>query len=102
MYFCNPFTSTGKTRKSFRNSKHKFNKDRPFLTNLSVLYDEMASCGDKRIALDIRYLNFHKASDTIFHSLPSCKLRKNALDEVYIRWADQPLGSNDSNQWLDI
>lgn len=27
-------------------------------------------------AVDIGYLNCHKAIDTIFYSLPSCKLRK--------------------------
>ena len=85
MYFCNPFTNTVKTRKSFRNSKHKFTKDRSFLTNLTALNDEMAGYGDKGRAVDIRYLNFHKAFDTIFHSFPNCRLRKRALDEVCIR-----------------
>lgn len=28
MYFCNPFTSTGKARKSFKNSNHKFTTDK--------------------------------------------------------------------------
>lgn len=28
MYFCNPFTSTGRARKSFKNSKHKFTTDK--------------------------------------------------------------------------
>lgn len=88
MDFCNPFTSTGKTRNSFRNSKHRFTKDKSFLTNLTALYDEMAGYGDKGRAVDIRYLNFHKAFGTMFHSLPSCKLRKHELDEVCIRWAE--------------
>lgn len=76
MYFCNPFTSTGKTRKSFRNNNNKFTKDGPFLANLPALYDEMADYGDKGRPVDIRYLNFHKDFDTIFHSLPNCKLSR--------------------------
>lgn len=88
MFFCNSFTSTGKTKKSFRNSKHKFAKDRSFLTDLTALYDEMAGYGDKRRAVDIRYFNFHRAFDTIFHSFPNCKLRKDALDKVCVRWAE--------------
>lgn len=88
MYFCNPFKSTGKTRKSFRNNNHKLTKDGSFLTNLTALYDEMVDYGDKGRAVGIRYLTFHKTFDTTFHSFPNCKWRKHELDQVCIRCAE--------------
>ena len=37
-------------------------------------------------AVDVGYLDFSRAFDTIFHSILAAKLRKSGLDDRVVRW----------------
>jgi len=51
------------------------------LTNLIVLYDGMTGWVDERRAIDVFYLDFSKAFNTVSHNILLGKLRKCGLDE---------------------
>ncbi|GAB0178392.1 mitochondrial enolase superfamily member 1 [Grus japonensis] len=48
----------------------------------------MASWVDEGRAVDVVYLDFSKAFDTIFHNILISKLRKCGLDEWTVRWVE--------------
>ncbi|CAM4571986.1 unnamed protein product [Caretta caretta] len=75
-------------RKVIRNSQHGFTKGRSCLTNLIAFYDEITGSVDEGKAVDVLYLDFSKAFDTVSHSILVSKLRKHGLDECTIRWLD--------------
>ncbi|CAM4630328.1 unnamed protein product [Lepidochelys kempii] len=79
-------------RKVIRNSQHGFTKGRSCLTNLIAFYDEITGSVDEGKAVDVLFLNFSKAFDTVSHSILVSKLRKYRLDEFTIRWVES---------WLD-
>ncbi|CAM5172065.1 unnamed protein product [Eretmochelys imbricata] len=79
-------------RKVIRNSQHGFTKGRSCLTNLIAFYDEITGSVDEGKAVDVLYLDFSKAFDTVSHSILVSKLRKYGLDECTIRWVES---------WLD-
>ncbi|CAM4534454.1 unnamed protein product [Lepidochelys kempii] len=79
-------------RKVIRNSQHGFTKGRSCLTNLIAFYDEITGSVDEGKAVDVLFLDFSKAFDTISHSILANKLRKYGLDECTIRWVES---------WLD-
>ncbi|CAM4692491.1 unnamed protein product [Lepidochelys kempii] len=79
-------------RKVIRNSQHGFIKGRSCLTNLIAFYDEITGSVDEGKAVDVLYLDFSKAFDTVSHSILVSKLRKYGLDECTIRWVES---------WLD-
>ncbi|CAM5089649.1 unnamed protein product [Natator depressus] len=72
-------------RKVIRNSQHGFTKGKSCLTNLIAFYDEITGSVDMGKAVDMIYLDFSKAFDTISHSILASKL-KYELDEWTIRW----------------
>jgi len=49
------------------------------------LYDEVAGLVDEERAVDIVYLNFRKASGTVFHKILQEKLLMYGLDEQTLR-----------------
>ncbi|CAM4643115.1 unnamed protein product [Caretta caretta] len=79
-------------RKVIRNSQHGFTKGRSCLTNLIAFYDEITGSVDEGKAVDVLYLDFSKAFDTVSHSILVSKLKKYGLDECTIWWVES---------WLD-
>ena len=63
-----------------------FTKEKSCLTNLIAFYDGTTSWVDGRRAVDVIYLDFSKAFDTISHDILILKLRKCGIDEWMVRW----------------
>ncbi|CAM5162711.1 unnamed protein product [Natator depressus] len=79
-------------RKVIRNSQHGFTKGKSCLTNLIAFYDKITGSVDERKAVDVLFLDFSKAFDTVCHSILASKLKKYGLDVWAIRWIES---------WLD-
>ncbi|CAM4643845.1 unnamed protein product [Caretta caretta] len=79
-------------RKVIRNSQHGFPMGKSCLTNLIAFSDEITGSVDEEKAVDMLFLDFSKAFDTISHSILASKLKKYGLDEWTIRWIES---------WLD-
>ncbi|CAM5081844.1 unnamed protein product [Natator depressus] len=79
-------------RKVIRNSQHGFTKGKSCLTNLIAFYDEITGSVDEGKAVDVLFLDFSKAFDTVSHSILASKLKKFGLGEWTIRWIES---------WLD-
>ncbi|CAM4644317.1 unnamed protein product [Lepidochelys kempii] len=79
-------------RKVIRNSQHGFTKGKSCLTNLIAFYDEITGSVDEGKAVEVLFLDFSKAFDTVSHSILVIKLKKYGLDECTIRWVES---------WLD-
>ncbi|PKU35648.1 rna-directed dna polymerase from mobile element jockey- hypothetical protein [Limosa lapponica baueri] len=75
-------------KKAIRSSQHQFTKGKSCLTNLIAFYDGMTGCRDERRVVDVVYLVFSKAFDTVSHSILIAKLRKRGLDEWTVRWIE--------------
>jgi len=58
------------------------------LTNLIVFYDDMTGWVDEERAVDVVYLDFSEAFDTVSHNNLLGKLRKCGLDEWSVRWIE--------------
>ncbi|GAB0203114.1 mitochondrial enolase superfamily member 1 [Grus japonensis] len=70
------------------------------LTNLIAFYDGVTGWVGDRRAVDIVYLDFSKAFDTVSHNILISKLRKCGLDEWTARWIENWL--NDRAQRVVI
>ncbi|CAM4368154.1 unnamed protein product [Caretta caretta] len=75
-------------RKVIRNSQHGFAKGKSCLTNLIDFYDEITGSVDEEKAVEVLFLDFSKAFDTVSHSILASKLKKYGLDEWIIRWIE--------------
>ncbi|PKU41187.1 rna-directed dna polymerase from mobile element jockey-like [Limosa lapponica baueri] len=69
-----------------RPSQHGFMKGRSCLTNLISFYDKMTRLLGQGKAVDIVYLDFQKAFDTVPHRILMEKLAAHCLDECTICW----------------
>jgi len=72
-------------KKVIRSSQHGFTKGKSCLISLIAFYDGMTGWVDERRAVDVVYLDFRKAFDTVSHSILIGKLRKCGLDEWSVR-----------------
>ncbi|GAB0209970.1 mitochondrial enolase superfamily member 1 [Grus japonensis] len=70
-------------------SQHGFTKGKSCLTNLIAFYDGMTGWVDEGRAVDVVYLEFSKAFDTMSHNILIGKLRKCGLDEWTVKWVEK-------------
>jgi len=76
-------------KKVIRSSQHGFTKGKSCLTNMIAFYDGMSGWVDEGRAVDVVYLNFSNAFDTVSHNILLGKLRKCGLDEWTVRWIEK-------------
>ncbi|PKU43060.1 rna-directed dna polymerase from mobile element jockey-like [Limosa lapponica baueri] len=69
-----------------RPSQHGFMRGRSCLTNLMSFYDKVTHLVDDRKAVDVVYLNFSKAFDTVFQSILLEKLVAHGLHGSTLHW----------------
>ena len=62
------------------------------MTNPIAFHDGMTRWVDEGRAVDVVYLDFSKASDTVSHNILIGMLRKGGMDEWTVRWTEN---------WLD-
>uniref|UniRef100_A0A8B9I818 Reverse transcriptase domain-containing protein n=1 Tax=Anser brachyrhynchus TaxID=132585 RepID=A0A8B9I818_9AVES len=77
---------------AIRPSQHGFMKGRSCLTNLISFYDQVTHLVYEGKAVDVVYLDFSKAFDTVSHSILLKKLAAHGLDWRTLRWV---------KNWLD-
>ncbi|KAK4828554.1 hypothetical protein QYF61_027523 [Mycteria americana] len=75
-----------------RPSQHGFMKGRSCLINLISFYDKVTRLVDEGKAVDVVYLDFSKAFDTVSHSILLEKLAAHGLDGCTLHWV---------KNWLD-
>ncbi|KAK4827999.1 hypothetical protein QYF61_022776 [Mycteria americana] len=75
-----------------RPSQHGFRKGRSCLTNLISFYDKVTRLVDEGKSVDVVYLDFSKAFDTVSHGILLEKLAAHGLDGCSLRWV---------SNWLD-
>ncbi|KAK4814206.1 hypothetical protein QYF61_012443 [Mycteria americana] len=73
-------------------SQHGFRKGRSCLTNLISFYNKVTRLTDEGKAVDVVYLDFSEAFDTVSHSILLEKLAAHGLDGCPLRWV---------KNWLD-
>ena len=73
-------------------SQHRFMKGRLCLTNLICFYEWVTRLVDGGKAVDVVYLDFSKAFDTVSHSILLGKLGAHGLDRYTFLWV---------RNWLD-
>ncbi|KAK4833058.1 hypothetical protein QYF61_027720 [Mycteria americana] len=73
-------------------SQHGFMKGKSCLTNLISFYDKVTHLADQGKPVDVGFLDFSKAFDTVSHSILLDKMSSVQLDKSIIRWVSNWLG----------
>ena len=81
-----------KVNQGIRPSQHGFTNGRSCLTNLISFYDKVTCLVDEGQAVDVVYLDFSKAFDTVLHNILVEKLAAHGLDGCMLHWV---------KHWLD-
>jgi len=85
-FILSALTGHVKDNQGIRPSQHGFRKGRSCLISLICFYDQMTCLVDEGKAVDIIYLDFSKAFDTIPHSILLEKLAASGLDGCTLQW----------------
>ena len=72
--------------RGIRPSQHGFTKGRSCLTNLISFYDLVTHLVDEGKAVDVVYLDFSKAFDSVSQSIHLEKLVAHGLDRYTLGW----------------
>ena len=88
-----PFSQGVTLMKVIRSSQHGFTKRKSCSTNLVAFRGGITSWVDRGRAVDVAYLDFSKAFDTVSHDILITKLRKSGRDEWTLRWVENWLSS---------
>jgi len=75
-----------KDNQGIRPSQHVCMKGRSCLTNLISFHDQVTRLEDEGKAVDVVYLDFTKAFDTVPHSILLEKLAAHGLEGCTLRW----------------
>jgi len=81
-----------KDNQGLRPSQHGLKKGKFCLTSLISFYDQVTCLVDEGKAVDVAYLEFSKAFDTVSHSILLEKLVAHSLDRCCLHWV---------KSWLD-
>ena len=81
-----------KVNQGVRPSQHRFMNGRSCLTNLISFYDKVTCLVDEGKAVDVVYLDFSKAFDTVPHNILMENLASYGLDGQTLHWV---------KHWLD-
>ena len=79
---------TMRKAKVIRNSQHGFTKGKSCLTSLIAFYGHITTWANGERAVDVIYLVFSKAFDTVSHDILIQNLRKCGTDEWTVRWVE--------------
>ena len=69
-----------------RSTQNGFTKGRSCSTKLVAFYEDVTSWVDWGRVVDVVYLDFSKAFDTVPHDVLITKLRKYGIDEWKVKW----------------
>ena len=81
-----------KVNQGIRPSQHGFTNGRSCLTNLISFYDKVTRLVDEGQAVNVVYLDFSKAFDTVLHNILMEKLAAHGPDGCTLHWV---------KRWLD-
>jgi len=85
-FILSALTGHVKDNQGFRPSQHGFMKGRSCLTNLISFCDQVTCLVEEGKALDVVYLDFSKAFDTVSHCILLEKLAARGLDGCTLHW----------------
>ncbi|KAF1441643.1 hypothetical protein FQV21_0009000, partial [Spheniscus demersus] len=86
LFILRALTRHVRDNQGIRPSEHGFMRGRSCLTNLISFYDQVTRLVDEGKAVDVVYLDFSKAFDTVSHSILLEKLAAHGLDRCTLRW----------------
>ena len=89
-----------KVNQGIRPSQRGFMNGRSYLTNPISFYNKVTRLADEGKAVDVVYLDFSKAFDTVPHSILMEKLATHGLDGCMLCWVKHWLDGQAQRLWL--